>query len=45
VSSVQCLNGVAMTTYCTEFKCPTDEEILRTANEARKLATNNPPVI
>ena len=35
VSSVQCLNGVAMTTYCTEFRCPTDSDIVAIANQAR----------
>jgi len=41
VSSVQCLNGVAMTTYCTEFKCPEDDEILSTSQKARELAVSN----
>ena len=41
VSSVQCLNGVAMTTYCTEFKCPEDDEILSTCQKARELAVSN----
>ena len=35
VSSVQCLNGVAMTTYCTEFRCPTESDIVAIADEAR----------
>ena len=35
VSSVQCLNGVAMTTYCTEFRCPTDFDINAIAEQAR----------
>ncbi|WP_413442202.1 phycobiliprotein lyase [Synechococcus sp. MIT S1220] len=35
VSSVQCLNGVAMTTYCTEFRCPTDSDINAIAEQAR----------
>lgn len=43
VSSVQCLNGVAMTTYCTEFKCPSDEDIVTLAETARKLADRTSP--
>ena len=38
VSSVQCLNGVAMTTYCTELRCPTDEDIQTLAAQARANA-------
>tara|TARA_Y100000385_G_scaffold257556_1_gene284856 strand:- start:3308 stop:3919 length:612 start_codon:yes stop_codon:yes gene_type:complete len=38
VSSVQCLNGVSMTTYCTELRCPTDDDIMALADEARRLA-------
>lgn len=35
VSSVQCLNGVSMTTYCTELRCPSDQEIKRLAEQAK----------
>jgi len=42
VSSVQCLDGVTMTTYCTEFRCPTDDEILEIANRANALANQTP---
>lgn len=42
VSSVQCLDGVAMTTYCTEFRCPTDDEIREVANRASDLAERTP---
>ena len=38
VSSVQCLNGVSMTTYCTELRCPSDEEIKSMAEQARHFA-------
>ena len=38
VSSVQCLDGVAMTTYCTEFRCPTDAEITGISERSRNLA-------
>ena len=38
VSSVQCLNGVSMTTYCTELRCPTDEDIQKLAAQARTAA-------
>lgn len=38
VSSVQCLNGVSMTTYCTELRCPTDDEILAAASSTRQWA-------
>ena len=38
VSSVQCLNGVAMTTYCTEFRCPSDAEITDITKRAQQLA-------
>ena len=36
VSSVQCLDGVAMTTYCTEFRCPTDAEITEITQRAQQ---------
>ena len=42
VSSVQCLDGVTMTTYCTEFRCPTDDEIREVANRASALASRTP---
>ena len=38
VSSVQCLNGVSMTTYCTELRCPYDEDIKTMAVQARQFA-------
>ena len=38
VSSVQCLNGVSMATYCTELRCPSDEEIKAMAEQARHFA-------
>ena len=38
VSSVQCLNGVSMTTYCTELRCPTDDDIKAIAAQARQRA-------
>lgn len=38
VSSVQCQNGVSMTTYCTELLCPTDEDIRNLAEKARATA-------
>ena len=40
VSSVQCLDGVAMTTYCTEFRCPTDADITAIAEHAKQMASN-----
>ena len=38
VSSVQCLDGVAMTTYCTEVRCPTDADINAISEHARQIA-------
>lgn len=38
VSSVQCLNGVSMTTYCTELRCPSDDDIKALAQKARLFA-------
>ena len=38
VSSVQFLDGVAMTTYCTEFRCPSEEDIESISAAARKRA-------
>ena len=37
VSSVQCLDGVSMTTYCTELRCPTDHDIHEIAKSAAAL--------
>ena len=42
VSSVQCLDGVSMTTYCTEFRCPSDEDIQSIALQAQSLKTKTP---
>ena len=42
VSSVQCLDGVAMTTYCTEFRCPSDAEITDITLRAQQLAMASP---
>ena len=38
VSSVQFLNGVAMTTYCTEFRCPSEADIAAISASARAQA-------
>ncbi|MEB3241581.1 MAG: phycobiliprotein lyase [Synechococcus sp.] len=38
VSSVQCLDGVSMTTYCTELRCPEDADLKALAEQARQLA-------
>ena len=38
VSSVQCLDGVSMTTYCTELRCPSDDDIKAMADKARQVA-------
>ena len=38
VSSVQYMDGVAMTTYCTELRCHDDDAIHRLAQEAKNLA-------
>ena len=40
VSSVQCLNGVSMTTYCTELRCPSDDDIKALAQKARLFANS-----
>lgn len=37
VSSVQCLDGVSMTTYCTEFRCPSAADIADLARRAQEL--------
>ena len=42
VSSVQCLDGVSMTTYCTEFRCPSDEDIQSIALQAQSLKAKTP---
>ncbi|WP_115121341.1 phycobiliprotein lyase [Synechococcus sp. UW105] len=42
VSSVQFLNGVAMTTYCTEFRCPTEADLAAISAEARAQADAPP---
>ena len=42
VSSVQFLDGISMTTYCTELRCPNDaqlEAIRATARQRFPLAT------
>ena len=36
VSSVQCLDGVSMTTYCTELRCPSDDDIKAMADKAQQ---------
>jgi hypothetical protein len=38
VSSVQCLDGVAMTTYCTELRCPSDETLQSLRASADSMA-------
>jgi hypothetical protein len=42
VSSVQFLNGAAMTTYCTEFRCPSKADIEEIASQAKTFAQTNP---
>ena len=42
VSSVQCLNGVSMTTYCTELRCPDASELEAMAAQARTMAASQP---
>ena len=42
VSSVQFLNGAAMTTYCTEFRCPSKADIEEIASQAQMFAQTNP---
>ena len=39
VSSVQCLNGVSMTTYCTELRCPETRDIEALKAQSRMLAS------
>ena len=38
VSSVQFLDGVSMTTYCTEFRCPSADDLAETRRQAEALA-------
>ncbi len=45
VSSVQFLNGVAMTTYCTEFRCPSKEDIAQISESAQAKAMTDQGVI
>ena len=45
VSSVQFLNGVAMTTYCTEFRCPSKEDIAQISESAQAKAMADHGVI
>ena len=37
VSSVQFLSGVSMTTYCTELRCPSEQDIQKISREALAL--------
>lgn len=39
VSSVQFLDGVSMTTYCTEFRCPSADDLAATRRQAEALAS------
>jgi len=41
VSSVQCLNGVSMTTYCTELRCPSDDDIREVARQTQQKAAQS----
>lgn len=43
VSSVQCMDGVSMTTYCTELRCPLDDDIKALAQSAETLAATGIP--
>lgn len=38
VSSVQCLDGVSMTTYCTELRCPSFDDLQAHRQSAAALA-------
>ncbi len=38
VSSVQCMDGVAMTTYCTELRCPSPDSLQQLRQQADALA-------
>ena len=42
VSSIQFLDGVAMTTYCTEFRCPSQSDIVELSAAARARADASP---
>jgi hypothetical protein len=42
VSSVQFLDGVAMTTYCTEFRCPSQSDLSELSTNARAMADAAP---
>ncbi|MGB1416183.1 MAG: phycobiliprotein lyase [Synechococcus sp.] len=37
VSSVQCMDGVSMTTYCTEFRCPSPSDLTKLREQALAL--------
>lgn len=37
VSSVQCMDGVSMTTYCTEFRCPSRSDLTVLRQQALAL--------
>lgn len=37
VSSVQCMDGVSMTTYCTEFRCPSPSDLTELREQALAL--------
>jgi hypothetical protein len=45
VSSVQFLDGVAMTTYCTEFRCPSQSDLSELSTNARAMADAAPSAI
>ena len=42
VSSIQLLDGVAMTTYCTEFRCPSQSDIVELSAAAKARADASP---
>lgn len=44
VSSVQCLDGVSMTTYCTELRCPSVETLRAVRAHAEALAARLEPL-
>lgn len=39
VSSVQLMGGVSMTTYCTEIRCPSDDDLQSLHKQAEDLAS------
>lgn len=43
VSSVQYMDGVSMTTYCTELRCHNEDDIRKIAEAAHKLSAQFPP--